>query len=250
MSIPVLVMGSGGLGKEILSYLVEDPRYEIVGVVSTEDFNNPEYANLFPVKETADAYRPTQDVRLIMATAFPKTKRSIVLANYRWASRWINYVAPGAVLSRFARIGTGCTLTPNSSIVGDPKVGDFVFLNTESTIGHDAQVGDYVTLFPKSEICGDCVVGEDVIFGLGAAALPKVKIVAGAKIAAGAVVWKDVTEPVTMVGNPAKPLIKGNSTTLLLDKVVCPICDGHGVESFGIATFPCRACNPRLVPAT
>lgn len=208
MTIPVLVMGSGGLGKEIISYLVEDLRYEIVGVVSTEPFHNLQFAKMFDVKPTVDEFRPASDVRLIMATAFPKTKRAIVHANYRWASRWMNYVAEGAVLSRFANIGTGCTLTPNASIVGDPNVGDFVFLNTEATIGHDAQVGDYVTLFPKSEICGDCVIGHDVILGIKACVLPKVRMVDGSKAAAGSTVWKDVLEPVTVYGNPAEPRVK------------------------------------------
>jgi acetyltransferase EpsM len=192
----VAIFGSGGLAKETIGYLHGDPRYEIAAVVSTEQFNNLDYGTKFEVfshvPHGIDAY--------IMAVADPAIKRKLVAEN---GNKWITYAHPSAYISPYAKIGWGCVFAPQALVCGDPVIEDFVFFNTNATVGHDSIIRKYVTLFPNSEVCGGCDIGEDVVFGIGAYALPNVKVAAGAKVSAGAIVRKSVLEAVTVYGDPA-----------------------------------------------
>lgn len=196
---PVIIFGSGGLAKEVIGYIESDGEYYVEGIVSTEPCNNPAYP--YEVRAAVD---PKWEGGYILAVAEPAVKRAIVAANL---DKWITYAHSSAHISPYATIGRGCVFAPQSILAGDPVLGRFVFLNTNATVGHDSVVGSYVTLYPNTEICGDCGIGEDVIFGIGAYAFPKVTIVKGAKVSAGAVVRKSVLTPVTVYGDPAKPAI-------------------------------------------
>lgn len=192
----VAIFGSGGLGKEVIAYLYGDPRYHIVGVVSTEPFNNPAY------KFKVLAKAPVDVEGYILAIADPAIKRKVVSEN---ADKWITYIHPSCQISHYATIGKGCLFAPQAILAGDSVIEDFVFLNTNATVGHDSIVRHYATLFPNAEVCGNCDIGEDVIFGIGAYALPNVHIARGAKVSAGSVVRKSILEAVTVYGDPAKP---------------------------------------------
>lgn len=239
---PCIVFGSGGLGKQLIDYIISEfpHRYELLCVVSTEPIDNAGLAARFEVYPTyRDVPQGVQTLNPLcfMGVGYPKVKRAIVKANP--GARWANYIHPKAYVASIAKMGVGCTMSPNSSLIGDCTVGDFAFFDTEAAIGHDTITGDYLCMFPKTEICGNCLIGHDVILGEGAAVLPGLELVSGVKVAAGAKVWNDIKEPVTVVGNPAVP-----------KKSKCPYCAGAGVEFYGSQTFPCRACNPDLVPAT
>jgi len=185
------------MAKEVLCYLDGDARYEVVCVVSTEQFNNPEYADVFPVLSEA----PADVDGYILAVADPAVKRQIVARN---EDKWITYAHSSVFISRYAKVGRGCVFAPQSLVCGDPVIEDFVFFNTNATVGHDSIIRKYATLYPNSEVCGGCDIGQDVIFGIGAYAFPNVNVAAGAKVSAGAIVRKSVLEAVTVYGDPAK----------------------------------------------
>lgn len=193
----VLIFGSGGSCKEILGYIADDFRYEVVGIVSTEPFNNPAFAKFRVYEKTPDI-----DAGYIMGVADPDLKRKFVSEN---ADRWITYAHKSCHISPYAKIGKGCWLAAYSSICGDAVIGDFVSYNVYAQSGHDCVIGDYTTFSPYAETCGGCIVGDGVFFGVRAVAVPKVNIAAGAKISAGAVVRKSILEAVTVYGDPARP---------------------------------------------
>lgn len=199
----VLIFGSGGLAKEVIGYIEDGNKhgqdYEIIGVVSTEGFNNPAY------RYRVFSSTPEEECSYILAVAAPEIKKKIVAEN---KDKWVTYIHPSCFISSYASIGKGCIFAPQAILAGDPIIEDFVFFNTNATIGHDSRIGKYTTLFPNSEVCGNCDVGEEVIFGIGAYAVPNVNIASRAKVSAGAVVRKSVLEPVTVYGDPAKPLMR------------------------------------------
>lgn len=192
-----VIFGSGGMAKELIDYM--EPQYTIVCVVSTEPFNNPAY-NYPVVHKIWPGQYP--EARFFMGVADPAIKRKIASEN---EDRWASYIHPSAYVSRRAKIGKGCVLTPQSLVVGDAVLGDFVFLNTNATVGHDTVIGSYTTLFPNSEVCGNCNLGEDCLVGIGGYVLPNVTLPSGTKASAGAVVRKSIDKPTTLYGDPAKP---------------------------------------------
>ena len=194
----VAIFGSGGTALETIGYMHGDPRYEIAAVVSTEQFNNLDYAAKFEVflrvPPGIDAY--------IMAVADPALKRKFVAENL---DKWISYAHPSVHISPYAKIGKGCWFAPGSSICGDAVIGNFVTYNVNAQSGHGCKIGAYSTFSPYATTNGDCEVGEGVFLGTRAAVVPRMKIANGARISAGAVVRHSILEAVTVYGDPAKP---------------------------------------------
>lgn len=195
----VIIFGSGGLAKELIGYLESDGGYEILYVVSNEPFNNPDYDEKYNVVEIAPK---GTGAAYLMAVSDPDLKRKFMSEN---DGRWVSYAHKTAHISPFAKIGRGCFFAPHSSVSGDAVVEDFVTVNLHASVTHDCVIRSFTTLSPAVEVCGNSDIGEGVFFGTGASVLPRVKIAAGARVSAGAVVRKSILEAVTVYGDPAQP---------------------------------------------
>jgi sugar O-acyltransferase (sialic acid O-acetyltransferase NeuD family) len=102
------------------------------------------------------------------------------------------------------RYGKGLVVCAGNVLTTNIEFGDFVHVNLNCTIGHDVVIGDFCTLSPSVSISGNVHLGNEVFIGTGAIVLEHLHICDQAVIGAGAVVAKDITEPGTYVGVPAK----------------------------------------------
>ncbi len=110
-------------------------------------------------------------------------------------------------------IGEGSILSPFVTITSNVRVGRHFHANIYSYIGHDCVIGDYVTFAPSVKCNGNVVVEDHAYIGTGAIikqGIPGKPLVIGkgAVVGMGAVVTKDVPAGVTVVGNPAKQLVR------------------------------------------
>jgi len=102
-------------------------------------------------------------------------------------------------------------------VIGDRcRIGSFSFIPEGVMIGKDVFIGPRVTFLndkhPPSKGKwrneAKTLVEDEVSIGGGAIILPHIILGFGCRIGAGAVVTKDVAPGVTVVGNPAKILVK------------------------------------------
>ena len=117
-------------------------------------------------------------------------------------------VHPAATLSVTATVGAGTIVSAGVVVQQDARVGRFCILNTSCSIDHDNIVGDYVSMSPGARTAGNVTIEADVFVGLGALIIGGVTVGARAIVGAGAVVLRNVAPGVTVVGNPAKPLVR------------------------------------------
>lgn len=111
------------------------------------------------------------------------------------------------------RIEEGLVLCGFSSITSNVKIGRHFHANIYSYVAHDCVIGDFVTFAPGVKCNGNVHIGDNAYIGTGAIIRQgtpdkPLMIGAGATVGMGAVVTRDVPPGVTVVGNPAKPLIK------------------------------------------
>lgn len=113
-------------------------------------------------------------------------------------------VHPGAVIGGKVRIGAGTAIMAGAVVNPCTVIGRGVILNTCSSVDHDCVIHDYVHVAVGSHICGNVEIGEGTWIGAGSTVSNNVRICPGCMIGAGAVVVKDIEEPGTYIGVPAR----------------------------------------------
>jgi len=134
---------------------------------------------------------------------------------------------PARCVSQIAKMFTGIEIHPGATI----GHGFFIDHGTGVVIGETTEIGDNCTIYQGVTLGGTGkdvgkrhpTLGDNVMVGAGAKVLGPVLIGNNSKIAAGAVVLRDIPENSTAVGIPAKVVRKaGRKVADDLDQVNIP----------------------------
>jgi len=115
-----------------------------------------------------------------------------------------NLIHPTTVLGPQVRWGNSNQVFAGSILNSQVTLGANNILNSGCIIEHDSVIGSGNHISVGSVLCGGVQLGNDCLVGAGAVVLPNKKIVDDVIIGAGAVVTKDILQPGTYVGNPAR----------------------------------------------
>lgn len=110
-------------------------------------------------------------------------------------------------------IGVGAILCPFVTLTSNIRIGKHFHANLYSYVEHDCVLGDYVTFAPGVKCNGNVVIEDHAYIGAGAVlkqGRPGSPLVIGrgAVVGMGAVVTRSVPPGVTVVGNPARAIVK------------------------------------------
>lgn len=120
----------------------------------------------------------------------------------------ISLIHSSAWVAESAQIAEGVQILGMAAISEEVRVGSQTIVNTNATIDHETSIGTGCHIMPGATITGCVQIGNNVTIGSNATILPRIKIEDNAIIGAGAVVTRDVPFNTTVVGMPAKELIK------------------------------------------
>lgn len=197
MTEKIIIQGGGGHAKVVIDALFDQGK--IIDSVFDPKFEN---GNLMGVP-LRGKYKPDylQEALCIVAIGDNKMRKKVVGETKH---SFTSVIHPRAMVSLYAKLGTGCMVLHGSIIQASSKIGDHVIINTAASVDHDCVVGDYVHIAPRAGLCGDAQVGEGTLIGAGAVILPGIKIGSWCVIGAGAVVTKNIGNKCIVFGNPGR----------------------------------------------
>lgn len=187
------LIGFGGHAREIMSQMgvnltcFVDDKYKIEGAKLLSQFDPKEFTLMVAVADSKDRFDIIQ--RLPRET------------------KYFTWVHPTAlILDNDIEIGEGSFIGANSILTTNIKIGKHAILNRANHIGHDCSIGDYFSAMPGSIVSGNVIIGDEVYLGTNASIKEKLSICSSVTIGINAAVVKNVGEPGTYAGVPAKKL--------------------------------------------
>ena len=123
----------------------------------------------------------------------------------------VSVAHPNAMVSSWAKIGDGVQLMAGCVVNVGASLGNNSIINSGAVVEHDCVIEDHVHVATGAQLSGNIRVESSAHIGTGAVLKQGVTIGNGAIVGAGAVVVKDVPEHVTVIGVPARPLVKGKN---------------------------------------
>ncbi len=218
MTLPVYgVYGGSGFGREVMPLArasVEMAGLTTDRLVFIDDNPVVEVVNGHRVLRYADFLALEASERHVVIAIANSAVREKLAARLRadgvgeWSVQAANVVSMDAV-----ELGEGALLCPFVTLTSNVRIGKHFHANIYSYVAHDCVIGDFVTFAPRVSCNGNIVIEDHAYIGTGAVlrqGTPDRPLVIGrgAVVGMGAVVTKDVPAGVTVVGNPAKPLVK------------------------------------------
>jgi sugar O-acyltransferase (sialic acid O-acetyltransferase NeuD family) len=201
------VYGAGGCGRGIMPLLrAQYPQSELVFI---DDGKAPGFVNDHAILTWTDFLENQAEEKSVsIAVAASHIRENLAEKCATANIPLIEARAASVVQMDDVVIGNGACLSPFVTLTSNIRIGRCFHANVYSYVEHDCVIGDFVTFAPGAKVNGNVTIGDHAYIGAGALIRQGLRIGAGAIVGMGAVVTRVVPPGVTVVGNPAKPLIK------------------------------------------
>ena len=208
--IPLVIVGCGGFGREVLDVVeamnAVEPRFAVLGFV--DDFPSP--ANLERVARRGTQVlgdltwleQAPEDVQYVIGVGSPDAKARIDARVGRRESPVL--IHPKATVGADVEFGPGTIICAGSVLTTDLRIGRHVHVNLLCSVGHDCVIGDHTSINPLVAVSGDVTVGKRVMLGTHSAILQKLTVADDAVVGGAALVVKDAPPATTVKGIPAR----------------------------------------------
>jgi len=204
----LLIIGAGGLGREIEYLLIDSPikGHNLIGYLDDDMGALDNYPSEYKILDKISSFIFNESHSVILAISDNNFRKKLY-DELKDKVEIINYIHPSSKLSTYFDFESPCLICREILFYPNIKLGSNILINNRCIIAHDVVIKNNVSIMNYVVLSGHVTVGENVYIGSNATIIPGITIGDNIKIGAGSVVVKDLKEPGTYVGNPAK-LIK------------------------------------------
>ena len=190
------LIGAGGHAQEVRAHIGDFTMKCFVD----DTYWKPNKDYVFPLSE----FNPTE-YEVLIAVGNSKDRYDIVNRLPK-ETKYFTYIHSSAQLLSSIHIGEGSFIGANCVLTHNINIGKHAVLNRAVHIGHDCMVGDYFSAMPGSIVSGNVTIYDCVYLGTNSSIKEKLTIHSLSTIGLNSGVVKDINEPGTYVGVPAKKI--------------------------------------------
>lgn len=212
------IFGASGFGKEVMPLLRQQLHGATdVDLVFVDDAPSTELLNGHRVMTYQQWMKEPSSERFIsIAIANSVAREKLTERCQSDGVKFIDICASNVIELDAVSLGEGSILCPFVTLTSNIRIGKQFHANIYSYVAHDCVIGDYVTFAPGVKCNGNVIVEDHAYIGTGAIlkqGTPNKPLVIGrgAVIGMGAVVIKNVASGKTVIGNPARVLVKSEN---------------------------------------
>jgi sugar O-acyltransferase (sialic acid O-acetyltransferase NeuD family) len=203
---PVAIVGYSGHAYVIIDIFLNAGRLVTSYCDSEQKSNNPYHLNY--LGKEMEAIDQLKEFDFFACVGHNGIREKIHLQLGQYLGNPINAIHPSAVISASARLGDGIMIAANATLNPLVDIGRGVICNTSCSIDHECIIGDFTHIAPNAVLCGNVIVGRGSFIGANSVIRQGVQIGENVVIGAGTVVIKDIPNNTTVIGNPARKLVK------------------------------------------
>jgi len=203
MKDKLLIIGASGHGKVVADMAQKMNRWKDIAFLD-DDGTKKEVMGLEVIGNTADAFAYTGKSDIFVAIGNNFTRENFQEKLEAAGSSIPTLVHPNAVIGSQVELGIGTVVMAGVVINCSTKIGKGCIINTGATLDHDNIIEDYVHISPGVHVAGTVKIGKRTWLGVGSILSNNVSVTSDCLVGAGAVVVKDIAEPGTYVGVPAR----------------------------------------------
>jgi sugar O-acyltransferase (sialic acid O-acetyltransferase NeuD family) len=208
----VIVVGAGGHGQVVADILLKNAtgtaESVAVGFVDDDGALRGQQILGLPVLGTIDDLRRIQHDGIVVAIGTNARRERLCMQLLGRGERLVSAVHPSAQIGTNVTIEAGAMICAGAIVNTGSRIRTAAIINTAATVDHHSEVGEYAHIAPGVHMGGQVRVGSRALVGIGAIVLPRIRVEDDAVVGAGAVVTADVSRGATVVGVPARVLVK------------------------------------------
>jgi acetyltransferase EpsM len=210
MAKEIIIVGAGGHAAELIDYIrvwnqLKKEKIEVKGLLDDNQSNHDHYNFAAPFLGSISSHNVDESAYYLMGIANIEFRKKIVLDLLEKGAKLTGFIHPSAEISPSAVIEEGVVISRNSTVGPLAKIGRHTIVNSRCTIGHDSNIGEFNFISPLCAISGNTEIGDNNLIGTNVVTVPGVKIGNGNKIGAGVVLFFEILNNITVVGQ--KPRI-------------------------------------------
>lgn len=192
----IAIIGSGGLGREVLGIIQsinrKEKTWDFIGFY--DDNPSSEVVNGFPVLgKIAELNDIKEEIYVVIGVGNPNVREILFKKINNQNILFPTLIHPSVEIysNESVTIGNGVVIAANAVLTVNINISDFVYINAMSLLAHDTEIGKFSMIMPTVSISAGGKIGERVYIGNGTKIDFPIEIEDGTVVRAGSVLTKE-----------------------------------------------------------